>query len=73
MKHTPVLAPLVGAVCQFLLDDGCAVAEGDHILEIEAMKMMFTVEAPAAGVVRFRCQLGAVVGQDEIVAVIESE
>lgn len=73
MKITEVIAPLVGTVSQYLVEDGATVTEGETILEIEAMKMMFGVEAPASGIVRYRVPLGAVVGQDETVAVIEGE
>ena len=73
MTETPVLAPLVGTMSQQLVENGTKVEAGEVICEIEAMKMMFSVEAPVAGSVRFIAQLGQVVGQDEIVAVIESE
>jgi biotin carboxyl carrier protein len=73
MCEIPVLAPLVGTISQQLTEDGAEVSEGDAVVEIEAMKMMFSVEAPAAGTVRYRAALGAVVGQDEVIAVIEQQ
>jgi acetyl-CoA/propionyl-CoA carboxylase, biotin carboxylase, biotin carboxyl carrier protein len=70
---TPIISPLVGTVCSQLCEDGATVAAGEHVVEIEAMKMMFPLAAPVGGKVRFTVSLGQVVGQDDVVAVIESE
>lgn len=37
------------------------------------MKTLWGVEAPCSGIVRHRVQLGEFVGQDQVVAIIETE
>ncbi|MGW7256512.1 urea carboxylase [Streptomyces sp. NPDC054834] len=45
----PVTAPFTATVWQTVAEPGAAVAEGDPILSLEAMKMESKVSAPAAG------------------------
>ena len=55
----PVNAPLAGNVVKVLVQPGQAVAEGESIVVLEAMKMETSVSAPAAGtVVEVRVQSG---------------
>ncbi|MGB2260851.1 MAG: biotin/lipoyl-containing protein, partial [Porticoccaceae bacterium] len=55
----PVNAPLAGNVVKVLAKPGQAVAEGESIVVLEAMKMETSVSAPAAGtIVEVRVQAG---------------
>jgi oxaloacetate decarboxylase (Na+ extruding) subunit alpha len=56
---SPVNAPLAGTVVKVLVKPGQAVAEGESIVILEAMKMETSVSAPAAGsIVDVRVQAG---------------
>jgi len=56
---SPVNAPLAGTVVKVLVKPGQAVAEGETIIILEAMKMETSVSAPAAGsIVEVRVQGG---------------
>ena len=68
---TPVISDIAGVVATFLVEDGASVDKGERIMDIECMKSFFPVEAPAAGIVHFKVELGEAVGQDEVVAQIE--
>jgi 3-methylcrotonyl-CoA carboxylase alpha subunit len=46
-----VAAPMPGKVIQVLVEPGAAVAKGDPLVVLEAMKMEHTLRAPAEGVV----------------------
>lgn len=67
-----VFPPLDGAVMLHNVEDGARVAAGDRLMEIECMKTLWPVEAPAAGIVRIIAGLGQVVGTDQPVATIET-
>ena len=55
----PVNAPLAGNVIKVLVQPGQAVAEGESIVILEAMKMETSVSAPTAGtIVEVRVQSG---------------
>ncbi len=55
----PVNAPLAGNVVKVLVKPGQAVAEGESIVVLEAMKMETSVSAPASGtIVEVRVQAG---------------
>ena len=55
----PVNAPLAGNVVKVLAKPGQAVAEGESIVVLEAMKMETSVSAPASGtIVEVRVQAG---------------
>lgn len=47
-----VVAPMPGKVVRVLVKPGDAVAKGDGLVVLEAMKMQNQMQAPAAGVVR---------------------
>lgn len=47
-----LMAPMPATVVKVLVEPGQAVAEGETLLVLEAMKMELPVRAPAAGVVR---------------------
>ena len=71
MTETPIHPPIVGVVAQWLVEDGALVAEGEIVCQVESMKVFFEVRAPAAGTLRYRAELGEIVGQEDPVAVIE--
>jgi geranyl-CoA carboxylase alpha subunit len=54
-----VLAPMPGVVTEILVSEGQAVAKGDALAVLEAMKMLHQIIAPVDGVVE---QIGAVKG-----------
>ena len=59
MGGEPVNAPLAGNVVKVLVQPGQAVAEGESIVILEAMKMETSVSAPTAGtIVEVRVQSG---------------
>ncbi len=49
---TPVTAPLAGTIWKVLASEGRAVAEGEVLLILEAMKMETEIRAAQAGTVR---------------------
>ena len=71
MKVVRVCPEYVTVLQQWMVDDGAQVTEGDIICMTEAMKMMADVRSPATGTLRYRAQLGQIVGQNEPIAVIE--
>ncbi|HTI81752.1 MAG TPA: acetyl-CoA carboxylase biotin carboxyl carrier protein subunit [Acetobacteraceae bacterium] len=66
-----VFPPTVASLCEWLVDDGATVEEGEHIATVESMKTMFPVYAPASGTLRYKIDLGEIVGQEDPIAVIE--
>jgi biotin carboxyl carrier protein len=65
-------APLPGRVVAVLVEVGQAVAEGQPLLKVEAMKMEHTIRAAAAGVVAaIHCAVGEQVNEGETLARIE--
>jgi biotin carboxyl carrier protein len=71
MRLVEVRAEMTGSLALRHADDGAMVEQGETIVEIECMKTFWPITAPVAGIVRHKVELGAVVGQDEVVAVIE--
>ncbi|KHK95300.1 acetyl-COA carboxylase [Microbacterium mangrovi] len=63
-------APMPGAVVAVHVTDGQAVAAGDRILSIEAMKMEHPITAPHEGTVRLHVSVGDQVQRDQVVAVV---
>ena len=65
-------AEIPGTLALYHCESGAHVEAGEPIAEIECMKTFFTLNAPEAGVVAFVLDLGAVVGQDEVIATIST-
>ncbi|GAB3808736.1 acetyl-CoA carboxylase biotin carboxylase subunit [Humibacter antri] len=63
-------SPMPGTVTVISAGDGTAVAEGDPVLIVEAMKMEHVLRAPHAGSVSLRVEVGDQVTGDQIVAVV---
>ncbi|MGB0099271.1 MAG: biotin/lipoyl-containing protein, partial [Nocardioides sp.] len=69
-----LLAPMPGTVVRVAVEAGQAVAAGEAVLVLEAMKMQHTVSAPHAGVVaEINVSPGAQVASGEVLAVVEGE
>ncbi|WP_307785334.1 acetyl/propionyl/methylcrotonyl-CoA carboxylase subunit alpha [Microbacterium hibisci] len=64
-------APMPGAVVAVHVADGVAVATGDRIATIEAMKMEHPVLAPHDGVVRLDVAVGDQVRRDQVLAHVD--
>lgn len=70
---TLVAAPIPGVVLRYEVEVGQAVAEGDAVVVLEAMKMENTLPAPASGTVKaLLADLGATVAKDAPLAVISA-
>lgn len=66
-------APMPGVVRRVDIATGDAVAAGDLLLVLEAMKMEHNVLAPVAGTVELRAKVGEQVEAGRVLAVIESD
>jgi acetyl/propionyl-CoA carboxylase alpha subunit len=66
-------APMPGVVRRVDVATGDAVAAGDLLLVLEAMKMEHNVLAPVAGTVELRATVGDQVEAGRVLAVIESD
>jgi biotin carboxyl carrier protein len=64
-------AEITGTLSYWLVEDGAAVQEGEHVADVECMKVFFPVYAPAAGVLRYAAKLGEVLAQDQVLALVE--
>ena len=69
---TEIEAPMVGKIFQINIEVGAAVEEDDEIIVLESMKMENHIFAPSSGTVKeIKCQIGDVVNQGDILAIIE--
>jgi len=67
-----VTAPMPGKIVRLLVAEGDAVAAGQGLLVMEAMKMQNEMKAPKAGrVVSLTAQEGATVAAGDVLAAIE--
>jgi acetyl-CoA/propionyl-CoA carboxylase biotin carboxyl carrier protein len=67
-----VSAPMQGTIVKVLVEVGAAVAAGDALLVLEAMKMENHINADKAGTVKeIRVQAGDSVGTGDVLAIIE--
>ncbi len=72
MARTKVVSDIAGKVWKIEAAAGAKVAQEDTILILESMKMEIPVTAPRAGiVVEIYFKEGEVVGEGEVVAIIE--
>jgi len=72
MASTKVVSDIAGKVWKIEAPAGTKVARDDVVLILESMKMEIPVTAPGAGVViEIYFQEGEVVGEGEVVAIIE--
>lgn len=67
-----IRAPMTGKITEIRVRDGDAVAAGQEVLVLTAMKMEYALKSPRAGVIRdIRCAVGDVVDQGRELAAIE--
>jgi acetyl-CoA carboxylase biotin carboxyl carrier protein len=72
MPRTNVISDIAGKVWKIQAMPGTKVAQDDAVLILESMKMEIPVNAPRAGtVIEIYFQEGEVVGEGEVVAIIE--
>ena len=72
MPSTKVVSDIAGKVWKIETPAGTKVAQDDVVLILESMKMEIPVTAPRAGtVVEIYFQEGEVVGEGEVVAIID--
>ncbi|WP_156999621.1 ATP-binding protein [Agromyces terreus] len=64
-------APMPGTVTAVFVVDGGAVAAGDPVLAVEAMKMEHRITATSDGIVHLAASVGDLVSRDQAVARIE--
>jgi acetyl/propionyl-CoA carboxylase alpha subunit len=69
-----LVAPMPGSVVRVLVEQGAAVAKGDPLVVLEAMKMEHTVASPANGTVgEVRVQAGQQVDAGSVLVVVDSD
>ena len=72
MKRIEIVAEIAGKVWKIEAQPGAPLAADDAILILESMKMEIPVTAPCAGtVIEIYFNEGEVVGEGEVVAIIE--
>jgi len=72
MPRTKVVSDIAGKVWKVEAAAGAKVARDDTVLILESMKMEIPVAAPCAGtVIEIYFKEGEVVGEGEVVAIIE--
>lgn len=71
MASSNVLTDYPGVLSMLFVDNGAVVEEGERVAEVELMKCMWPVIASASGAITFRIELGEVVAEGDIIAVIE--
>jgi acetyl-CoA carboxylase biotin carboxyl carrier protein len=72
MPRTKVVSDIAGKVWKIEAAAGVKVAQDDTVLILESMKMEIPVAAPCAGtVVEIYFKEGEVVGEGQVVAIIE--
>ncbi len=67
-----LLAPMPGTVIGVPVTAGAAVAAGDPVVVLEAMKMQHTIKAPADGVVSDLVEVGRQVAAGDVLAVVST-
>ena len=72
MKH-PCKVDIVGTLADFAVNDGDEVEVGQLLCYVESMKTMFPIYAPVAGRVAFLFELGELIGEDGVVAEVETD
>lgn len=72
MPRTAIASDTAGSLSQYFAESGARVDKGETVGEIECMKCMFPIVAPCDGVLTWRAQLGEFVGQDQVIAEIET-
>jgi acetyl-CoA/propionyl-CoA carboxylase biotin carboxyl carrier protein len=71
--HPELRSPMPGTVIAVAVEPGAAVAAGDTVVVVEAMKMEHRLLAPVDGVVRLHVAAGDLVRLDQLVAEVDAE
>lgn len=73
MPEIKIVSDVAGRVCALPLNAGDAVADGDEIAFVEAMKMEIPVTATANGTIKsVLVQLDDVLTEGQVVAIVET-
>ena len=71
MSKTQITSPVVGTLALLHVENGATVAAGETIGEVESMKMYLGLVTSVGGVVRWRYNLGEIVGEGDVIAEVE--
>lgn len=72
MASSNVHTDYPGVLSMLFVDNGSTVEAGDRVAEVELMKCMWPVLASETGIITFRIELGEVVAEGDVIAVIET-
>jgi acetyl-CoA carboxylase biotin carboxyl carrier protein len=73
MSRQELRAEISGTIIEVVCSEGDMIGEGDTIIVMEAMKMEIHAVAPCSGkVVDLRVKKDDVVGQDDLMAIIDA-
>ena len=73
MPEIKIVTEVAGRVCALSVQTGAAVAEGDDVVFVEAMKMEIPVASPVAGKIKtMLVSIDEVVAEGQVIAVLES-
>jgi biotin carboxyl carrier protein len=73
MPEIKIVTEVAGRVCALPVEIGGAVADGDDIVFVEAMKMEIPVASPAAGKLKsILVNLDDVVTEGQVLAILET-
>ncbi|MGB4777110.1 acetyl/propionyl/methylcrotonyl-CoA carboxylase subunit alpha [Microbacterium sp.] len=67
-----LVAPFAGTLSAWKADDGAAVAEGETVAVLEAMKMEVPIKAPRAGRLAQAVAAGAAVGANAVIGAVDA-
>jgi len=67
-----LLAPMPGTVTATPVTNGAAVAAGDTLLVLEAMKMQHSIKSPGDGIVEIAVRVGQQVSAGDVLAVVSA-
>ena len=73
MSRQELRAEISGTISEVVCSEGDMIGEGDTIIVMEAMKMEIHAVAPCSGkVIELRVKKDDVVGQDDLMAIIDA-
>jgi biotin carboxyl carrier protein len=73
MPEIKIVTDVAGRVCALPIDAGTAIAKGDDVAFVEAMKMEIPVQAPATGVIKsVIVKLDEMVAEGQVIATLDS-
>lgn len=69
----PVLSPIAGTICRYLVKEGSDVSPDTKILTIECMKMELEIKAGCSGKVHFITPVGSKIKMNQTIATIHKD